>query len=251
MGTTDNFTGKATIYSEFRPNYPFEYIQYLVNFNQLTSTHTVADIGAGTGILTRQLLDQQLRVIAIEPNSDMRAAAEQALHHYERFTSLSGAAEHTPLPSHSIDLITVAQAFHWFDKDQFRVECQRILKPDAYVALVWNSRVASSDLIMENAEICKEYCPSFKGFSGGIEETPEIFQPFFRNGEYVYKEFENPLPFDLNSFIGRNLSASYAPKPTDETYNNFIKSLSKLYDKYSKDNILIMPNRTRSYIGRV
>ncbi|MFX3635950.1 MAG: class I SAM-dependent methyltransferase [Candidatus Pristimantibacillus sp.] len=251
MGTTDKFTGKASIYSVFRPNYPLEYIQYLVEFNHLTSAHTVADIGAGTGILTRQLLEQQLKVIAIEPNSDMRAIAEQTLNHYERFTSLSGAAEHTSLPNHNVDLITVAQAFHWFDKDQFRVECQRILKPDAYVALVWNSRVASSDLIMENAEICKEYCPSFHGFSGGIDETPEIYQLFFRNGNYDYNEFKNPIQFDLNSFIGRNLSASYAPKPTDELYNRFVQSLSELFDKYSRDNLLSMPNGTRSYIGQV
>lgn len=55
-------------------------------------------------------------------------------------------------------------------------------------------------------------CPAFMGFSGGIEETPEVFQQFFRNGTYEFTEFENHLEYDLNGFIGRNLSSSYAPK---------------------------------------
>ncbi|WP_054026034.1 class I SAM-dependent methyltransferase [Bacillus sp. FJAT-28004] len=251
MGTKDNFTGKAAIYSEYRSNYPMAYINYLIQSNKLSSNHTVADIGSGTGILTKQLLDTDLKVMAIEPNDDMRTTAEKELNHYSKFTSLNAAAEHTQLPDKSIDLITVAQAFHWFDKEQFQLECQRILKQDANVALVWNSRDSSSELVIENAAICRKYCPSFKGFSGGIEETPEMYQQFFRNGEYEYKVFEYHLEFDLNHFIGRNLSASYALKQTDEHYTAFIHSLSELYAKYSKNDVLIMPNLTRSYMGNV
>ncbi|MEK4508400.1 SAM-dependent methyltransferase [Paenibacillus anaericanus] len=251
MEFTNKFTGKATIYSKYRSSYPMAYIDYLINRNGLTNTHTLADIGSGTGILTKQLLDQNLKVIAIEPNNDMRISAEDELNHYEQFTSLNAAAENTGLPNSSVDLITVAQAFHWFDKDKFKLECQRILKQDANVALVWNSKVSSSDLVLENAEICRKHCSAFVGFSGGIEETPEMFQHFFRNGTYEYKEFENHLEYDLNSFIGRNLSSSYAPKETDDSYSHFIQSLSELYYKYSKNNVLIMPNLTRSYIGQV
>ncbi|MGG1634215.1 class I SAM-dependent methyltransferase [Paenibacillus sp. NRS-1760] len=251
MGTKDNFTGKATIYSEYRSNYPMAYMNYLIQSNNLSPDHTVADIGSGTGILTKQLLDQDLKVIAIEPNEDMRSTAEKELNHYAKFTSINGAAEHTPLQGQSIDLITVAQAFHWFDKEQFKLECQRILKPDANVALVWNSRDASSELVIENAAICQKYCPAFKGFSGGIDKTPDVYEQFFRNGSYEFKVFEYHLEFDLDRFIGRNLSGSYAPKETDEQYEPFIQSLSELYAKYSKNDVLIMPNLTRSYMGNV
>jgi len=251
LGTTDNFTGKATIYSEYRSNYPAAYIEYLLQSNKLSSNDTVADIGSGTGILTKQLLEKNLNVIAVEPNDDMRAAAEKELNHYSQFTSLNAAAEQTQLPDNSIDLITVAQAFHWFDKDQFRLECQRILKQDANVALVWNSRDSASELVIENAAICKKYCPSFKGFSGGIDETPEMYGQFFRNGSYEFKVFEYHLEFDLDHFIGRNLSASYAPKQTDEQYTAFVQALSELHAAYSKNGALIMPNLTRSYVGNV
>ncbi|MGZ9587329.1 class I SAM-dependent methyltransferase [Paenibacillus marinisediminis] len=251
MQPTHRFTGKAGVYSQYRPGYPMGYIDYLISSNGLTPDHIVADIGAGTGILTRQLLDQGLKVIAVEPNDDMRANAEGMLNHYPNFSSVKGTAEHSGLTDHSVDLVTAAQAFHWFDQEQFKEECKRILKLDALVALVWNSRDSSSELVIENARICKAYCPAFQGFSGGIEETPEIYERFFRNGKYDYQVVDHPIAFDKDSFIGRNLSASYAPKSSDEQYEPFVEAITALFDSYSTENQLIMRNLTRSYIGRV
>lgn len=251
MDTTKKFTGKADIYSKYRPRYPKEYINYLVSYNNLTSNNTVADIGSGTGILTEQLLDKGLKVIAVEPNDDMRSIAEKRLRNYPKFVSVKGIAENTSLRSKSIDLITVAQAFHWFDKVKFKNECIRILKPNLNVALVWNSRDSSSQMILENAEICKNLCPSFNDFSGGIKETSDEFEQFFRDGKYEYRTFQNDLEYNLDDFLGRNLSASYAPKSTDSNYKEFIKELTELFTKHSKDNKIILPNVTRSYIGKV
>ncbi|MEK4542255.1 class I SAM-dependent methyltransferase [Bacillus sp. FSL R5-0585] len=121
----------------------------------------------------------------------------------------------------------------------------------ANVALVWNSRDLTSPLIKENAEICQKTCPNFKGFSGGIDETPEVFNNFFKDGKYDFKEYQNDLLFDYEGFLGRNLSASYAPKENDEQYKNFIFLLSELFEKYSKDGKIILPNLTRSYLGNV
>lgn len=251
MDTTKKFTGKADIYSKYRPHYPKEYINYLVSYNNLTSNNTVADIGSGTGILTEQLLEKDLKVIAVEPNDDMRSIAEKRLKNHPKFVSIKGIAENTGLRSKSVDLITVAQAFHWFDKVKFKNECIRILKPNLNVALVWNSRDSSSQMILENVEICKNLCPSFNDFSGGIEETPEEFEQFFRDGKYEYRTFQNDLEYNLDDFLGRNLSASYAPKSTDSNYKEFIKELTELFMKHSKDNKIILPNVTRSYIGKV
>lgn len=251
METTKKFTGKADIYSKYRPHYPQEYINYLVSYNGLTSDKIVADIGSGTGVLTQQLLINNLNVIAVEPNDDMRNIAEKQLNSYSNFVSINGTAESTGLKSYSIDLITVAQAFHWFDKLQFKKECIRILKPNSNVALVWNSRDFSSKLVIENAEICKDLCPSFKGFSGGIEKNSDVYKQFFRDGKYEYHTFRNDLEYNLESFIGRNLSASYAPKNTDSNYDEFVDAITKLFVKYSKNNKIILPNITRSYLGKV
>ncbi|MEB9193609.1 class I SAM-dependent methyltransferase, partial [Bacillus cereus] len=199
MKTTENFTDRADMYAKYRPSYPNEYIDYLLPANQVKGNRIVADIGSGTGIFSRQLLESGLHVIGVEPNDDMRKMAEQSLKLYSRFQSIKATAENTTLKENSVDLVTVAQAFHWFDKEAFKIECQRILKQKANVALVWNSRDLTSPLIKENAEICQKTCPNFKGFSGGIDETPEVFNSFFKDGKYEFKEYQNDL---------RNYSAS-------------------------------------------
>jgi ubiquinone/menaquinone biosynthesis C-methylase UbiE len=249
--TTGNFTDKADIYAKYRPSYPNEYIDYLFSDNQLKEDRIVADIGSGTGIFSRQLLERGLNVIGVEPNDDMRKGAEQSLKLYYRFKSIKATAENTTLKGNSVDLVTVAQAFHWFDKEAFKIECQRILKQKANVVLVWNSRDLTSPISKENAEICQKTCPDFKGFSGGMEETPEVFNSFFKDGKYEFKKYQNDLLFDYEGFLGRNLSASYAPKKNYEEYERFVFLLSELFEKYSKNGKIVLQNITRSYLGNV
>jgi ubiquinone/menaquinone biosynthesis C-methylase UbiE len=248
---TTKFTGKADVYTKFRPAYPNDFIDYLyhdVGFNENSS---IADIGSGTGKFSKQLLLRQSNVLCVEPNDDMRQIAEEELAPFTNFVSIRGTAEDTTIQQSSVDFITVAQAFHWFNKEMFKRECQRILKPKGKVVLVWNSRVASSELVIENRDICQRLCINFKGFSGGQEEDAEAFSSFFKDGNCEYQVFENDLTFDKNTFIGRNLSASYAPKAEDSNYNPYVEALSELFDKYSVNGVLIMPNATRSYIGLV
>lgn len=251
MKSTDKFTDKAELYAKYRPSYPPEYIDYLISEAGLNEDCMIADIGSGTGILSGQLLEKGFTVIGVEPNDDMRLVAEQTLKPNSRFISVKATAESTTINNNSIDLVTVAQAFHWFDMEKFGLECQRILKQDAKVALVWNSRDGSSDLNKESAGICQKYCPHFKGFSGGMEETPIAFPLFFKDGKYELKYFRNDLPFDLSGFLGRYLSASYAPKKTDKEYNPFITALTNLFEKYSTNGKIVIPNITRSYLGLV
>ncbi|MEK5442336.1 MULTISPECIES: class I SAM-dependent methyltransferase [unclassified Fredinandcohnia] len=251
MESTDKFTDKAEIYARYRPSYPREYIEYLVSEAGLNEESIIADIGSGTGILSRQLLGRGYTVIGVEPNDDMRKVAEQMVEPTSRFTSVKATAENTTLDEKSVDLVTVAQAFHWFQFEQFRLECQRILKEGAKVALVWNSRDGSSDINKECADVCKKYCPNFNGFSGGTEEAPIPFHQFFKDGNYDLNYFHNDLHITLDGFLGRYLSASYSPKRSDKEYDPFITALTKLFEKHSKNGTIIMPNITRSYLGHV
>lgn len=254
MNNTEKFTGKAAAYSIYRPNYPSAYIDYLIQSNSLNLDSTIADIGSGTGVLTQQLLDKGFQVHAVEPNDDMRSKAEINLKKYPNFISHNATAEHTSLSDKSVDLIIAAQSFHWFDKTLFKIESKRILKKDANVSLVFNNRILSDPLIIENATICKTYCPGFKGFSNGIfndkEEFQKVIQGFY-NDKFEYKEFEHPIPFHLDGFIGRNLSSSFSIGSDDENYLNFIDALTELFYKYSKDGVLMMPNLTISYMGGI
>ena len=248
----NKFNGIGNIYAKFRPNYPREFLNYAYTYVGATEKSVFADIGAGTGILTGQILNEGNKVYSVEPNKDMRKIAEKDLNHFTNFHSIDGAAENTTLADNSIDIITVAQAFHWFDRQSFKCECQRILKCTGQVVLVWNSRDAKSELVTENDNINKKYCPNFKGFSGCMRGATDEddFSDFFSN-EYESKIFNNPLNFDKDGFIGRNLSSSYALKSHDDNYNEYISDLTILFNKYSENNILIMPNITRSYIGKV
>lgn len=248
----DKFTGKADIYTKYRPTYPKEFIQYLYLQVGLNKNSVIADIGSGTGIFTALLLEQGSHVYGVEPNSDMRKIAEKNLCNYPNFISVNAPAEDTGLMNSSIDFITVAQAFHWFDRHKFKTESKRILNEKGKVILVWNSRDVHSELVMENDTINRQYCPNFKGYSGGMRgEDPEEYSDFFKDGVCEYRIFNNDLNLNEDSFIGRNLSASYAPKIEDTGYQPYITALKRLFEKYSRSGTLCMPNNTRSYIGEV
>lgn len=182
----------------------------------------------------------------------MRSAAEKSLSAYSRFQSVGAPAEDTGLPDASIDFVTAAQAFHWFDKSRFKSECRRILKPGGKVVLVWNGRDAASALVMENDAVNRAFCPNFTGFSGGGRgESPEAYSDFFKEGICVHKTFRYDLSFDEEGFIGRNMSSSYAPKETDSHYASYKAELARLYAKYSDGGRLCMPNLTNAFIGEV
>lgn len=246
------FDGMGQIYKQFRPSYPQAFLTYLFSEIGLPENAVFADVGAGTGIFTRQLLENGNTVYAVEPNDDMRAQAVSDLSRFRKFIAVCGTAENSTLQNGSVDCVTAAQAFHWFDRARFQAECRRILKENGKVVLVWNSREADSPLVQENDRINRIYCPNFKGFSGGMRGAVDEgdFADFFC-GAYETKTFPHPLKIDKNGFIGRNLSASYALKPTDSAYASYVAALEALFTDFAQDGFLIMPNSTRCYVGNV
>src|SRR5450432_356993 len=115
LDPTGRFSNRADNYAKYRPTYPPALIACLEEQLGLRKGRQVADIGSGTGIFTELLLLKGCPVTGVEPNAAMRRAAEGRLAAYERFYSLEGRAEQTGLADRSIDLITVAQAFHWME----------------------------------------------------------------------------------------------------------------------------------------
>ena len=98
---------------------------------------TVLDLAAGTGKLTRLLAETGARAIAVEPLRGMRAVLEEVVPAAE---ALAGTAEAIPLDDESVDAVTVAQAFHWFDLERAYREVARVVRPGGALAVVWNSR---------------------------------------------------------------------------------------------------------------
>ncbi|HEV7642160.1 MAG TPA: class I SAM-dependent methyltransferase [Gaiellaceae bacterium] len=127
------FASAADVYERARPSYPEEAIAWMAERTGLAAGQTVVDVGAGTGKLTRLLPTTGARVVAIEPVAEMRAKLDG-------FEALDGTAEELELADASADVITVAQALHWFDLDRALPEFHRVLRPAGFLALFWNSR---------------------------------------------------------------------------------------------------------------
>lgn len=248
MDSTQNFRGLANDYTIGRPDYANTFIESLYSRYGFTEQSVVADIGSGTGKFAKQLLDKGSFVYCIEPNDDMRNIAIKELDKYKRFHAVDGTATETKLDENSVDYITTAQAFHWFDVSLFKKECKRILRNNGKVFLIWNIRDMASAINQVSYEIYSSYCPNFKGFGGGIQKNDIRIKQFFAD-EYEYIEFDNPLFLNKDKFISRSLSGSYSLKKGDKNFSEYLESLSKLFEKYSKDNVLTMENKTVAYIG--
>ncbi|HEV2875107.1 MAG TPA: class I SAM-dependent methyltransferase [Thermoleophilaceae bacterium] len=141
----EGFARSADAYERGRPRYPDEALALFLARLRSGATgqrgpggpgaHSVLDLAAGTGVLTRPLLDAGLAVIAVEPVAEMRAALPSSAR------ALDGTAEAIPLGSGEVDAVVVGQAFHWFDGDAALAEIHRVLRPDGLLALFWNRRV--------------------------------------------------------------------------------------------------------------
>lgn len=247
----EKFSGKASVYARFRPSYPDNLFEYLYTVMGFKKESVIADVGAGTGLFSRNLLERHSYVICVEPNEEMFLKAREKLSVYSNCLFLMTSAEDTGVESNSVDFLTAAQAFHWFDREKFKTECQRILKKEGKAVLVWNARDAKAPITIENAVINQKMCPNFKGFSGGAQQDPKAYGDFFKNGYCQYKTFQNDIEYDMEGFIGRSLSGSYTPRENEAHFAAYIKELKQLFQKYEKNDVVKIPQITHCYVGNV
>jgi SAM-dependent methyltransferase len=131
----EGFSRSAEAYERGRPRYPAEALALLTA--RLPEGAHVLDLAAGTGALTRPLVEAGIDVVAVEPVAEMRAALPASVR------ALEGTAEAIPLGPGAVHAVVVGQAFHWFDGDAALAEIHRVLRPDGVLALFWNRRVES------------------------------------------------------------------------------------------------------------
>ena len=146
------FEAGAAAYEAARPGYPDEAIDVLRDEVGVRRGATVCDLAAGTGKLTRRLIELGARVTAVEPVDAMRAQAEDAV---PRADHVAGTAEEIPLPDDSVDVLTVAQAFHWFDAPAALAEIARVLRPGGRLAILWNERDEGTAWVAEMSRIIR------------------------------------------------------------------------------------------------
>ena len=250
MDPTIKFDGYANDYTAGRPGYSHSLIDSFYKDFGMSPDSDVADIGSGTGKFAAFLLKRGSTVYAVEPNSDMRRVAEAELSSYSNFHSVNGGAEDTSLEDSSVDFITTAQAFHWFDVEKFREECRRIIRRGGKVFLIWNVRDEEDPVNRELHAIYTKYCPDFVGFNGGIvKDDPRIREFFFDKYEHI--SFNHPLTLDREKFISRSLSGSYSIKEGDKDYDEYMSKILDVFDRYSKNGLVTIRNNSEAYIGCV
>jgi len=213
----------------------------------LTAESIAADIGSGTGIFTALLAGSFARIYAVEPNEPMRAEAERLLGDNSSFVSIDGSAEETTLADASVDFITTAQAFHWFDFEKTKAEFKRILKTGGSVFLIWNRRLFNTEFLAAYEKIIRENIPEYKQVSHH-NITPEIIRSFLGD-DYRKGEFAASQSFDFEGLMGRLSSSSYTPLPSSDNYKRIRTHLRDAFDRYNKNGKIAFNYLTEVHSG--
>lgn len=245
----EHFTKTVQDYIKYRPSYPKEVLDVLVNECDLTKNKIIADIGAGTGILSKLLLDAGNSVYGVEPNQAMRKAAETYLKDYSNFHSIDGTAEETKLNDHSVDLVTVGTAFHWFDAEKTKIEFQRILKSPGWVLLVWNVRdIEHSNLLRDYEKLILEYGTDYRESSASKFDLSAL-ENFFSPHKMTTRSFKNAQLLDWEGLKGRLLSTSYSLRSDDEKYSDMLSALKNIFNQYQKNGVVEFLYQTKLHYG--
>jgi SAM-dependent methyltransferase len=241
----ERFAGAASGYGRFRPSYPVALVDWVCTEAGLRPGDPVADLGCGTGILTRLLAERGLSVVGIDPNEDMLTEARRAggPAEYRR-----GEAAATGLADASVALVTVAQAFHWFDADRALAEFRRILTPIGHVAAIWNLR-GESGFLAEYQELLRRFSTEYSVLERWEESLarlrahPRVEAP---------RDFEAPNAqlFDFEGLHGRAWSSSYVFRGVEDR-KGFDAALRALFDAHAKGGVLAFPYRTVALVFRV
>jgi ubiquinone/menaquinone biosynthesis C-methylase UbiE len=251
VDTTRLFCSKVDNYAKYRPSYPSIIISVLEEKCGLSSSSRVADVGAGTGNLSRLFLQNGNQVIGIEPNFEMCFVGKVLLSNYPRFRNIIATAEETALPDHSVDFVSAGQAFHWFDARLACREFIRITKPKGGVVLIWNIRQSSKTAFARAYEdLCVRYGVNY---DPRLQREPNIgnIRSFFAETGYSFHAFDNQQLVNFDGLKGRFLSSSYIPGEGDPNYMPMLKALKEIYERHQSNGTVHFDYETRMYFGQL
>ena len=235
------FSSRAGDYQN-RPGYAPELLDYLRETYGLAPSYNVADVGAGTGFLTRVLLQSGCRVHAVEPNAEMRAVAEAELGGDPNFISVPGQAEHLPLADASMD------ALHWFQIEPSRTEFLRVLKPGGWLAVAdIRNFEGANDLERAIEEVCQRYYVSI----GKAAEPPDRVVRLFEGMEMRTARFAHSYQYGRENFIRGFLNSSLAPEPGSGGYLQAAAELGAIFAFYAEGGVLSRTLETVVYSARL
>jgi SAM-dependent methyltransferase len=248
LDPTRRFSSRVEDYVRYRPSYPPEAVALLQRECSLDSHSTIADIGSGTGFLSKLFLDLGCRVLGVEPNTAMREAGEKILAQYPRFTGIDARAERTGLPDASVDLVAAGQAFHWFAAAEARQEFHRILRLPRWVALIWNEREVTGAFLTGYEALLHRYAPDYAKVDHRQIDATRI-TAFFGHHAWKLATFRNVQKFDRSGVLGRLHSSSYAPQCGTSNYEPLVSELESLFEAHHQNGQIEFLYQTTLYYG--
>jgi SAM-dependent methyltransferase len=247
---TTRFSNRVADYVATRPGYPPGVLDILRDAG-LTPSMTVADIGSGTGLSTQLFLANGNTVFGVEPNRDMREAGEQLLAHYPNFHSVIGTAEATTLPAASVDVVVAGQAFHWFDVPKARIEFHRIVRPDGFVVLMWNTRrLNASPFLTAYEGLLQRFGTDYRDVVHTNMDRATLIA-FFGSDNFRSFTLDNFQTFDREGLRGRLRSSSYTPDEGHADYEPMMRELDRIFDAHSQQGAVRFEYDTAVYIGQM
>ena len=249
------FSDRAENYARHRPGYPKEILDFLAEERALTSGSVVADVGSGTGNLSTLFLERGNKVFAVEPNEEMRRAAERRFGDRPGFESVAGSAEATTLLSERVDLVAVANSLHWVDPGAARVEFSRILKPEGRVAVVWSiARKAGTPFLEAYNQLLSGYRTD-NGAGGDAKDVYEMTEAFFGGSDgrqgYEMGTFEYSQHLDFEGLKGLVLSSSSMPAGNEPGAAEMLRDLERVFHAHESGGEVVLEYAVRVYCGRL
>lgn len=240
------FSDRVDAYLRYRPGYPEAAIDHLRS-RGIGPDSRVADVGAGTGILTTLLLPHAGSIIAVEPNGPMREAAARQFAGSEKVSVIDGSAEESGLPDASVDAVVVGQAFHWFDHGRALSEFRRILKPGGLLAVLWNSRLSDTDFLREYDRLLRKWGTDYNAVNHQ-QITAADMAPLFDRG-FQKDGFPNVQHFDLEGLKGRLYSSSYVPLPGEAGHDELMEGMESAFRLHNREGVVAFRYTTEVYSG--
>ena len=231
-----SFARVAVAYERARPGYPLDAVRWLSG----EPPRDVVDLGAGTGKLTRSLAALGHRVVAVEPLAEMLEQLRVAL---PGVTAASGTAESIPLPDGSAEVVTCAQAFHWFDYEPALTEIARVLRPGGGIALVWNVRDERVPWVAELSDAMVGRTGVDRGAAEPIERSG-LYGPVER------RTFEHVQEVDREALRALVLSRSFCAVLPEEERVPILDRVDRLFEAHAHDGVLRLPYLTECFRAR-
>jgi SAM-dependent methyltransferase len=245
---SERFTGRVAEYAQYRERYEPEVVLPLLReWCGLKPEWCVADIGAGTGMAGDLFRANGNRVIAVEPNAEMRAACRSLHVGDAKFNVVEGSAEATGLSDASVEMIVVGRALHWFDVEAAFREFRRVLKPHGWVAILACGR--AEDGREENVAF-RQFLQARAGRDQFLEPLLGVYRrldELFAGRRVLHAEAHGEMHLGWDALRGLTMSLSHAPLPDSEAYPAFEAELRDFFDRYQQNGEVTM--RTRTFVN--